>query len=313
MKDKISIIITVYNTKKYLKRCLEGIIVDEYKDLEILVIDDHSLEKSEDIIKELNDKRIKYIYKNKNTGLANTKQYGLEIAKGKYIIFIDSDDFIHPNTINRLYVNLKKYKCDISICDMVYDYPKKSYKFTKNKSIKVLNKLESIKELYLDKGITFSFSNKLFKKELFKDVYINETKFAEDNNTIYKIFDKVKKVVYDPFGGYHYIQRNDSVSHNSVIDEYRIKANKKASMFLKKKYPSVYKYGINIYILSLMGAFSRTGHSKYYKEIITNKKNMYFQGLSDKRKIQFIILLINKKLYLKVMNKYYSYVNKRYN
>lgn len=313
MKDKISIIITVYNTKKYLKRCLESIIVDEYKDLEILVIDDHSLEKSEDIIKELNDKRIKYIYKNKNAGLANTKQYGLEIAKGKYIIFIDSDDFIQANTISRLYVNLKKHKCDISICDMVYDYPKKSYKFTKNKRLKVLNKLESMKELYLDRGITFSLSNKLFKKDLFKDIYINEIKLAEDNNTIYKIFDKVEKVVYDPFGGYHYIQRNGSVSHTSVIDEYRIKANKKASMFLKKKYPNIYKYGVNIYILSLMGAFSRTGHNKYYEEIITNKKNMYFQGLSNKRKIQFILLMISKRLYLKTMDKYYEYIRKTYN
>lgn len=313
MTEKISVIISVYNTKKYLKKCLESIIVDDYKELEILVIDDHSEESSFDLIKKINDKRIKYIYKEKNVGLSIIKQYGLDIAKGKYVIFIDSDDYIEKNSIKRMYDNIKKYKADISICDMVYVYPNKMYKFTKNKVVKLFNRKEAMKALYLDRGITFSLSNKLFKKELFKGLYINDIKLAEDNNIIYKVFDRVNKVVYDPFGGYYYVQRKDSVSHQSKIDNYRIKSNKKAISFLEKKYPETYSYGINIYILSLMGAYSRTSDNKYYEEIKKYKKSMKFSALSFERKIQFIILIINKKLYLKVMNKYYSYVNKRYN
>ena len=313
MTEKISVIISVYNTKKYLKKCLESIIVDDYKELEILVIDDHSEESSFDLIKKINDKRIKYIYKEKNVGLSKVKQYGLDIAKGKYVIFIDSDDYIEKNSIKRMYDNIRKYKADISICDMVYVYPNKMYKFTKNKVVKLFNRKEAMKALYLDRGITFSLSNKLFKKELFKGLYINDIKLAEDNNIIYKVFDRVNKAVYDPFGGYYYVQRKDSVSHRSDIDDYRIKSNKKAISFLEKRYRDTYCYGINIYILSLMGAYSRTSDNKYYEEIKKYKKSMKFSALSFERKIQFIILIINEKLYLKVMNKYYNYVNKRYN
>ena len=74
MTEKISVIISVYNTKKYLKKCLESIIKDDYKELEILVIDDHSEESSFDLIEKINDKRIKYIYKEKNVGLSIIKQ-----------------------------------------------------------------------------------------------------------------------------------------------------------------------------------------------------------------------------------------------
>ena len=183
MTEKISVIISVYNTKKYLKKCLESIIKDDYKELEILVIDDHSEESSFDLIEKINDKRIKYIYKEKNVGLSIIKQYGLDIAKGKYVIFIDSDDYIEKNSIKRMYDNIKKYKADISICDMVYVYPNKMYKFTKNKVVKLFNRKEAMKALYLDRGITFSLSNKLFKKELFKGLYINDinrdTKYQE--------------------------------------------------------------------------------------------------------------------------------------
>ena len=313
MKEKISVIISVYNTKEYLKKCLESVVVDDYKDLEILVIDDHSNEPSFDLIEELNDKRIKYIYKDENVGLSKVKQYGLDIAKGRYVIFIDSDDYIEKNLIKRMYDNLKRYKADISICDMVYVYPNKKYKFTKNKKLKILDRKEAMQFLYFDRGITFSLSNKIFKKELFKDLHINDIKLAEDNNIIYKVFDRINKAVYDPFGGYYYIQRKSSVSHRLEIDDYRIKSNKKAISFLEKKYPETYSYGINIYILSLMGAYSRTGNNKYYDEINKYKKHMKFTTLSFERKLQFITLMINKKIYLSIMKKYYKYVDKRYN
>jgi len=118
----ISIIIPAYNAEKYIEKCLDSIINQTKKELEIIVVNDGSTDNTESIVKNYKDKRIKY-FKNKNQGIGKTRNFGIEKATGKYIMFIDSDDYIEKNECEELYCKAENNNLDIVICDFykVYD------------------------------------------------------------------------------------------------------------------------------------------------------------------------------------------------
>ena len=101
MKD-ISIIVPIYNAEKYISKCLDSIINQTKKELEIILINDGSTDRTEEIIKKYQDKRIRY-FKNKNQGIGKTRNFGIDKAKGKYLLFLDSDDFLVENACELLY------------------------------------------------------------------------------------------------------------------------------------------------------------------------------------------------------------------
>ena len=117
MNDLISIIIPIYNTEKYLKRCLDSVINKSYENLEIILINDGSTDASEEICKDYleKDKRIKY-FKKANGGLSSARNYGIKKSTGKYIGFVDSDDVISYDMFLTLYNNLVETSSDMSIC-----------------------------------------------------------------------------------------------------------------------------------------------------------------------------------------------------
>ena len=117
----ISIIIPAYNAEKYIKKCLDSIVNQTKEELEIIVINDGSTDKTEDIVKAYKDKRIKY-YKNKNQGIGKTRNFGIEKANGNYIMFIDSDDYIEKDTCEKMYSKAKNDDLDIVICDFYKEY-----------------------------------------------------------------------------------------------------------------------------------------------------------------------------------------------
>ena len=117
MKDKISIIVPVYNVEKYLSECLDSIINQSYKNIEIILINDGSTDSSLEICQKYqkNDKRIKLISQ-ANKGLSISRNNGMKIATGKYIMFVDSDDIIHSRMIEVLYKEIKNNKCQMAVC-----------------------------------------------------------------------------------------------------------------------------------------------------------------------------------------------------
>ena len=115
-KKDISIIVPIYNAEKYLNKCIDSIINQTKKELEIILINDGSTDNSETIIKKYDDKRIKY-FKNKNQGIGKTRNFGIDKATGKYIIFLDSDDFLELNACEKMYEKAEKEKLDIVVCD----------------------------------------------------------------------------------------------------------------------------------------------------------------------------------------------------
>lgn len=224
MNQIISVIVPVYNVEKYIKRCIESIINQSYKELEIILVDDGSTDASGRICDEfLNlDQRIKVIHK-KNGGLSDARNCGIEAATGGYIAFIDSDDYIEPTMFETLIRNLVEFDADISACgyDMIYTGSVKN--ISEGSSIIRYSTADAFKVLLHKNNMGIIAWNKLYKKKLLQVIRFPINKHFEDINTTYKIISKANFIVYDPKPLYHYIQRNSSINgqnfKNSIFNE----------------------------------------------------------------------------------------------
>lgn len=172
-KTDISIIVPIYNTEKYLKKCLDSLINQSKKELEFILINDGSKDNSEEIIKEYKDERIKY-YKNKNQGIGKTRNFGIEKATGKYLMFLDSDDYLEKDACELLYKKAEKENLDLVVCDYYKVYSngtKEEFLIDDfvNSSLESNNKLLNI--------INLGPCNKIYLKEL---IIKNNIKYLED-------------------------------------------------------------------------------------------------------------------------------------
>ena len=315
--DLISIIVPVYNVEKYLIRCIESIINQTYKNIEIILVDDGSTDNSSKICDEYKnkDKRIKVIHKI-NGGLSSARNRGLDIAKGKYIGFVDSDDYISPNMYEILYKELIDNKSDIVVCN--FDR-KEDFNFViNNYKVKKLNNINVIKEnikndinynIYID---DYAW-NKLYKKELFKNIRYPIGKYFEDIGTTFKLLSNSKSVIYIDCILYKYIKRTDSILGNPNInvrkdrfDMIDLKCN-----YLLKKYPILKKEIMQYYVLSYIESYrllkyinKNTLNSTFfinkYKFIKENYKYVNKKELTLLNILMHKLLLFNKYLYFKV-------------
>ncbi len=169
---KISIIIPVYNAEKYLNKCIDSCINQTFKDLEIIMVDDGSIDNSSSIIKNYSDKRIKY-YKNTNHGIGYTRNFGIEKASSEFIMFLDSDDYLELEACSKLYSYAISNNLDLVICDF--------YRIIDNKVLE--EKLPTFNNTTLKEtpsllsDINLSPWNKFYKKSLIID---NKIKFIEN-------------------------------------------------------------------------------------------------------------------------------------
>lgn len=216
----ISIIVPIYNVEKYLSRCIDSILNQSFTDLEIILVNDGSTDNCGKICDEykLIDDRIKVIHKI-NGGLSDARNVGIAVAKGKYIMFVDSDDFIDSNMCKILLEQMKLYNVDIVSCNFFFSY-NNGIKKINNQSIKtltVLNNLEMIKKYFCNYSVDLNVVwNKLYKKELFTKYNIVFPKgyIHEDNFIIYKLYYKSKKICIMNDILYFYEQRNNSIAKN---------------------------------------------------------------------------------------------------
>ena len=212
MNELISIIVPVYKVEPYIKRCVQSIIEQSYKNIEIILVDDGSPDKSGEICDEFSkkDERIKVIHK-PNGGLSDARNAGLKIAKGEYIGFVDSDDYIENDMFECLYKLCTENKAQISIVSYYEYYNGKLISVRKNDKLEKFNKTEAIKELLIDSKIQSYAWNKLFKRELFDGIIFPTNKNFEDIATTLLLFEKAEKVVLLEEPKYHYLRRNDSI------------------------------------------------------------------------------------------------------
>ena len=172
-KDLISIIVPAYNVEKYISKCIESLINQTYKNIEIIIINDGSRDNTENIIKKFKDKRIKY-YKNVNQGIGKTRNFGIDKSNGEFLMFIDSDDFLDIRACEILHNKIKEEKLDLVICDFykIYDnLVKEEVKLGSFECTCLKNKPELINIINLSPW------NKMYKSNLIKD---NNIRFIEN-------------------------------------------------------------------------------------------------------------------------------------
>lgn len=166
----ISIIMPVYNTEEYLKKSIESILNQTYKEFELIIINDCSKGNADEIIKSYKDKRIKYIKNKTNKGIGYNRNLGIKESKGDYICFIDSDDYIREDFLELMYDKCNKDNLDLCICDYNYVYGLEKIKKVKLESFQNTN-LDETPKLLID--IPLGPCNKMYKKSMIVDNKIN--------------------------------------------------------------------------------------------------------------------------------------------
>lgn len=213
----ISIIIPCFNAEKTLEKCLKSVVQQSYANLEIIIIDDGSTDETSLIYNKFqsNDERI-LVLKQQNSGVSKARNTGVKAATGDYICFVDSDDWAELNYCSELYSLLVGENADISIVEASYEDENGNVLCSKPISDeKIFDGNRALVLLLEDQEIQSHPWGKLFKADLLKNVHFPENlKCFEDYSTLFKIFNKAVKVIKSNEKLYHYIQREDSLSHN---------------------------------------------------------------------------------------------------
>ena len=312
MEKLISVVINVYNCEKFITKCLESVINQTYKNLEILIINDGSTDNTLKICESYKDERIRIIT-TQNFGLSKSRNIGIDNAKGEYLYFIDADDFIENDTIEYLYNMCKTYNVKISSCRTkdIYDY---NFIFNnENEEIKIISNLEMLKKILLSKERAGNFWNKLYVKELFDDLRFEERPI-NDVVIVYKLILKVEKIAYSNQVKYYYLQRKDSITgirkENRSIDLY--KAVVERYNYIKNIYPNLIENDICLIskVLMLYGEdkeklqdfLKQEQAEKMVKKLISWK--VFKFNVSKKIKIKMLLFKLNPKMYKKISKKY---------
>lgn len=318
MNPLISIIVPVYNVEKYLPKCLDSIMNQTYKNLEIILVDDGSTDNSGIICDKYSegDRRIKVIHK-ENGGLSDARNKGLDIAKGEYVGFVDSDDYIAEDMYEYLYAFILENNLDVAMCASCDVYEDKII-YPKNFESIILDKKEKIIEnIFINPfgGAAVSVCSKLFKYDVIKNIRFDFGKTYEDvyfllkwiaNTNNFGRGDKVK---------YYYVQRGESITHQKfyndkildVVDGY-----KKNYKIISQKYPEATKAAEVRLWWAYRVAIGRIYDCKDYKEntlvaqkiqnelrknLIDILKNKY---ISFKGKVGYVLIVLNIELYMLV-------------
>ena len=208
----ISVIIPVYNTGKLLNRMLQSIQKQSYKDLEIILINDGSTDESEQECKKaaINDERIRYFYQ-ENAGVSSARNYGMKLAQGEYIAFLDSDDEIDKEYFERLLIACEN--ADIAVCSVIVESDDKKEISRFEMKDQILTSIQALNQLLTRKGINSGPCAKLFRKEIIEDLYFPDLKIYEDVLFVKDAFKKAKKVSVINSVAYHYYQNEGSAMH----------------------------------------------------------------------------------------------------
>jgi glycosyltransferase involved in cell wall biosynthesis len=219
MSAFISIIIPVYKTETYLRRCLDSVVGQTYKNLEIILVDDGSPDGCGEICDAYAaaDSRVKVIHQ-QNRGLSVARNEGLKIASGDYYGFVDSDDWIDSDMFETLYQGAIQHGADIAICGYYFVMGDK-YKEIKEEHTTLYDREDAIHHLLVDEKITNHVWNKLYKKELFEGVHFPPGRTFEDIGTTYKLFEKAGKIVFLNSCQYYYLQREDGIIGGGNIQQ----------------------------------------------------------------------------------------------
>ena len=332
MNEKlISVIVPIYNVSKYISRCIESILAQKYNNIEIILINDGSTDESGKICDEYakKDLRIKVIHK-KNEGVSKTRNYGIDIANGEYITFIDADDYIEKDMYFDM-MNIQHLNVIPDIVTSGYYYETEAGKIFDSSNINhelydILNSENAFNEIFSGRFGAYIW-NKLFKKELldeFKIRFEPQIYSGEDLLFVCECISNAKNIVHCNQNYYHYVKRKDSVTNSKFNSKLlssrlayekiiKIAENKLPKSFIDVKVCESFEICNLIYKLHFCEE-DKELEKEYRKLLKKNKKEIFSKNNVSKK-----INLINKMMYIncdigilvwKLYKKYRSIKNK---
>ena len=243
--DLISVIIPVYNVEKYLERCVSSVLGQTYGNLEVVLVDDGSRDKSGEICDRLadSDSRIKVIHK-ENGGISSARNMGIDASKGAYIGFIDSDDYISPVMMEKLYTLVKDTDSQIGVTGRINKYESgyEEVSFKTDNSL-TLQRKDAVRELLLKRIMDVSACDKLFKRELFEDLRFPLGETNEDNAVMFNLFLRCERIAHTDTADYYYCHREKSIT-TSMNTAYVFLMNKNVEAnvsLVREEYPDLEK------------------------------------------------------------------------
>lgn len=217
--DLISIIIPIYNKEEYLERCVKSAMKQTYFNIEIILVDDGSKDKSPkmcDYYKEI-DSRVVVVHK-KNGGLSDARNKGIDVSKGKYLFFLDADDYLAQDAMEILYKRITKEKADIAICNFAW-INSKGESLCRDDVIcdEVLDKRGLFEKLIQEPNFYYVIAcNKLYKREIFEKCQFELRKTHEDEFIVHHVFEQCRKAVSVSNILYYYIQSENSITTSAI-------------------------------------------------------------------------------------------------
>lgn len=216
--DLVSVIVPVYNADAYLDTCLKGLAEQTYKTLEIILVDDGSSDGSAAICQKWaqRDARIQVLSK-VHGGQSEARNMALDICKGKYIVFVDADDFTEPEYVAYLHTLIAENGADLAACEFrfVTSGGRCLNRYVDDGSVRIMNQKQALWELCDDRCISCSPCAKMFSADAFRGIRFPEGHIFEDIATIYKLFLKAENVTFGSRALYHYIRREGSTGTNA--------------------------------------------------------------------------------------------------
>lgn len=311
---KISVIIPVYNVAPYLKRCVDSVTAQSYIDLEIILVDDGSKDESPAICDELasTDSRIIVIHK-KNAGLSAARNSGIDIASGQYIMFVDSDDWIHPDYVKTLLQHLLDNQCKIAVGELFQCHDMIPYKELQTPAL-IIPQEEAIPRML--KGEWVSACGKLFERSIYQSVRFPEGRNNEDYAILVYLLEQCDKICYTPDIVYYYFVREGSITHSKLnphsFDEYLNGID--VYNYCKGKYPQWADLALNNLIASIIKLTGASIWDKNYADKYHEMKAYYLKhkkeihacsALSWKQKPFLWAMALGKPIHKLVITWYY--------
>lgn len=318
----ISVIVPIYNVEKYLSQCVNSLINQTYKNLEIILVDDGSLDNSGKICDEFSeiDSRIIVIHK-ENNGLSSARNAGLKIAKGNFIGFVDSDDWLDENMYEILFKLIKDNDSDISCCKFFKTADsEEKVPVIDNEIIQSFNNIDGLNNFYTDLYTqTVVAWNKLYKRNLFDNVTYPTGKIHEDEGTTYKLFYKANKITYTNKPLYYYRTTPNSITTRKfnkkrldIIDVY----DEKIKFIRSINNSAIYSKTLKWYLFTLINCYfecsdNMENNEKYLASIKNKISETYREYNRAKEKqlhwvILFSIFKFNPKLYKFILSSMHS-------
>lgn len=256
-REMISVIVPAYNVEPYLKRCVDSLAGQTYKELEIILVNDGSTDGTGELCEQLalTDKRIKVIHK-QNGGLSDARNAGIDVAEGEFYSFIDGDDYIEPDTYECMVAEMQNPKVSIVAAGFADVDIQGNTTFRVSPKYQCLTKEEAFKDVFGGRGyITQSSCNKLFRSNLFEKIRYKKGIINEDMEILPRLIDISSYVVLLDKVVYYYVKKPGSITTSSYsMKRYEaIKIEEDVYRMCKAKYPDLQPYASYYELRSLYG------------------------------------------------------------